>query len=213
MPDETHAPFLAGALSGFALADVLQLLELGGRSGVLVVDGGPRGGGCIRLRRGRVLGVSTGTSEAATAGEHAAAVATLLELPAGHWAFHTTTDASGSGGARTAAEDEGTRVSAILVEAARRRDERTRADRATPPDADVPALAASNVERRDRAAGRRLTAADLQVLAAVDGVRDARAIAAVARCDVARVRDTLAVLRAVGVVRPRGECAGTGSAA
>lgn len=198
------APLLAGALSGFDLADVLQLLELGARTGVLVVNGGPLGGGSVRLRDGRVVAVSIGRGEMPAAGDYAAAVATLLDLSAGQWAFHLTDDAAATDASNGPSEPGGVRIAAILVDAARRRDERMRvAADATHPDADVPQLAWAEEQGDEPDTCGRLTAADLHVLAAVDGVRDVRAIAAAVRRDVARVRDAIGTLRAFGVVRAR----------
>ena len=190
----TAAPLLAGALDGFALADVLQLLELGARSGVLAVDGGPLGAGCVVVRAGRILRVTTRDRNDAGVAE---TVASLLELPRGRWAFHA--DAVADADAAVRGGEPGTSISAILVEAARGRDERARPEPARPlTDADVPRPCL------DEDAGAsplgRLTAAHLRVLAAVDGVRDVRAIAVAARCDVERVRDAVDALHAVGLV-------------
>lgn len=191
----TAEPLLAGALDDFALADVLQLLELGARSGVLAVDGGPLGAGRVVVRAGRVVDVTTrdrGTPAIA------AAVATLLELPRGRWAFHTA--APGDAGATVLARQAGVSISAILVEAARGRDEGARPEPVRPlRDSDVPRLNVGE-EAGTAPAGCALQAAHLRVLSAVDGARDVRAIAAALRCDVDRVRDAIDALRTFGLV-------------
>lgn len=189
-------PLLAGALDGFALADVLQLLELGARSGVLAVDGGPLGGGRVLVREGRVVNVTTSDRSAAGVAD---AVATLLEVPRGRWAFHASEIPEAD--ARTPS-DVGMSISAILVEAARGRDERARPGptRAVCA-ADVPRLSDCD-DATAAPAGGGLTSTHLRVLAAVDGVRDVREIAAALRCDVGRVLgivDALCGLRLVEV--------------
>ena len=188
---------LAGVLSGFALADVLQLLELGARTGDLAVDGGSLGRGTIRLRAGCVVSVTDNGRAVAGADAQRASLARMLDWSAGRWAFHTDDDRHGA----ERCEHEIT-ITAILVDAARHRDEHARrAPRPLPTGSDVPELADDDHGDGDPVC-ERLTAGDLQVLAAVDGSRDVRALAAATRRDVAHVAATLDRLRAFGVVRP-----------
>lgn len=191
----TAEPLLAGALDSFALADVLQLLELGARSGVLAVDGGPLGAGRVVVRAGRVVDVTTRDGGATAIAD---AVATLLELPRGRWAFHVTEPAEA--GAAVRASETGVSISGLLVEAARGRDEGARLEAVRPlRDSDVLRLSVGE-DAGTAPAGGGLQAAHLRVLAAVDGARDVRAIAAALRCEVDRVRDALDTLRALGLV-------------
>ena len=92
---------------------------------------------------------------------------------------------------------------AILVEAARRRDEAAcRAEYSARVPVDIPILADDDAV--DGAPTlERLTAIDLHVLAAVDGIRDLVALAAITRRDVPHVSATIDRLRACGVLRPR----------
>lgn len=188
-------PVLEGVLTDFALADALQLLELGSRSGVLVVDGGPLGAGRVLLGRGRVTAVVT--RDGGRAADVATAVADLLELPRGRWTFYAVEAAAaapdeGSSGSGTAS------IGAILVEAARRRDERARVAAADAVnDADVVAVRLG--DGSGDAVGQ-LTAAHLRVFGVVDGDRDVRGMAAALRWDVARVRTHVEALRAHGLV-------------
>ena len=205
MSERVPAPLLAGALSGFAVAEVLQLLELGARTGVLVVDGGPAGAGRVWLRDGRILAASVEGSDSPVVGGATAHVAALLDVSVGRWAFHSADHAPAAVDA-VARPDDGVRISAVLVEAARLRDERARATPvgaggADVPSADVPRLAGGGEPPEPGATPGRLTSADLRVLAAVDGVRSASEIAAAVGRDPASVRDALERLRAVGVLR------------
>lgn len=203
MTDPGTQPLLSGALAGFALADVLQLLELGARSGVLAVDGGPSGSGRIVVRCGRV--VSATAAAAAMAGVPSA-VASLLELASGRWTFHGADDVAPlqPGGVR---DDAGVSIGAILVEAAWRRDERSRAGAGAGIGSVVPRAVLSGQDAGEGGGAECLTALHLRVLAAVDGVHDVAAIAASLRSDVARVRDALAALRGLGLVEDA-PCAG-----
>lgn len=200
-----EAPLLAGALSGFALADVLQLLELGRRSGRLLVDGGPLGGGWVQLDDGFVVATAT-TSDRTDAGDHVGVVAALLELEAGRWAFHA--DEGGDMDVATTCVNQraGVRVSALLVDAARRRDERVQPGARCDHD-DVPQLvldgADDAISPADADPAVRLTTFELAVLTAVDGVRDVRAVAALLRREVSGVADAVTRLRQLGVVSPR----------
>ncbi len=193
---DTATPLLAGELSGFALADVLQLLELGARTGVLVVDGGPLGGGRVRLRDGRVVSAAYGAHTSAAPEDLAEAFAGLLAVGAGRWAFHAAGAGDAGNSHAAVGRFEGVRVSAILVDAARRRDERVRA--AVGEQCDVPRLATD--VPNDDSEGASLTAFDLAVLAAVDGTRDTGAIARAVRRDEPRVRDSIETLRRLGIV-------------
>lgn len=192
MPNATATPNLTGALGAFALADVLQLLDLGARTGVLEVDGGPLGGGAVALRRGRVLAVSV-VPTAATTDDAADRLATLMSLAVGHWAFYPDAGATD----RAAADGPGIRVGDLLLEAACRQDERAARRRRS---SSVPAAAAGDASA---ALGTgKLTGAELAVLAAVDGSRDLDAIAAAVRRDPEHVRGALDILRTLGLVHP-----------
>ncbi|GJG87692.1 hypothetical protein tb265_28730 [Gemmatimonadetes bacterium T265] len=201
MSDAAPAPLLAGALRGFALGDVLQLLELGARTGTLVVDGGPLGGGAVRLRDGRVVAVQRRPDPDGPRGDHVSAIADLLDVVAGRWAFYAAGDAPAAFVPELAVGGEDASVTRILVEVARRRDERARrAARAPTSVPDVPHLAHDAWRGAERDSAGQLTAADLHVLSMVDGVRDVHAIAAATRRDVAHVCGVLHSLRALGLV-------------
>ena len=191
---------LAGALTDLALADVLQLLELGARSGVLVVDGGPLGAGRVLVQRGLVTAVVTGDGHRVA--DTPTAVADLLDIPGGRWAFYAG-DPGAPGREPSPAWDSAVAIGTLLLDAARRRDERGRRDaRVAAADADVFAV---RLPDGGRDSAGRLTAAHLRVLGALDGRRDVRGVAAAVRSDVSRVRGAIAGLRALGlveVVRP-----------
>ncbi len=128
-------------------------------------------------------------------------VAGMLEWTAGRWAFHASDDAEALSSAANG--DDGLAITAILVEAARRRDETAcGAECPSPVQVDVPVLADDEAVS-DSPSLERLTAIDLQVLAAVDGSRDLVALSAVTRRDVTHVIATIARLRACGVLRAR----------
>lgn len=203
-PDHSTVPLLAGVLSDFGLADALQLLELGSRSGTLVVDGGPLGCGTLELAAGRIVGAASPGHARFAGADVVAVVAALLDLNAGRWTF---LGRGGDVGVRPREGDVCLSVSAVLLDAARRRDET--ASGAMPgagggQDVPTPAALDADVAPEDAAVGS-LTAAHLRVLAAVDGVRDLAAIAAATRADLARVRASVTLLRALGLVSPRAE--------
>lgn len=206
MSAQVQAPLLTGLLSGFALADVLQLLELGARSGTLNVDGGPLGDGALRLANGRLVGLTLGGACLEPDADWPRGVATLLELSAGHWAFYPADDATPDRGARVASCVDGVRLSAVLMDAARQGDERARRSATRAGNVDVPMLADDDAHGDSPAALsdalELLTASDLQVLAAIDGARGAPEIARIVRRDVPQIQAVLGRLRVLGLVQP-----------
>ncbi len=207
MPEHVQMPLLAGALHEFALADVLQLLALGARTGDLRVDGGSLGRGSIAFQDGRVIRAANARHEAVTPNGVAAVVATLLEIPVGTWTFHLTSCSTSDERPIALAVWEGVSVAAILMDAVRQRDEHDRvAARPSVFESDVPRVgvdAAYEEEHGpDSGATPRLTAADLHVLTAVDGRRDIRTIATLLRRDPSQVIAAVNTLRAAGIVYP-----------
>lgn len=190
--DTAAAPQLEGALGDLALADVLQLLELGRRTGVLHVrDVGGQLAGRVDVHEGRVVGAAA-APEAAVAEDapleraEAAvvdAVCALVGVQAGRFAFVPAPVVGGGGGVR---------IERLLVEAMRRADEWARladvlpgptavATLATRPDGGVVALAAR----------------EWALLAELDGVRDVDALAgALGRPTLSVAADLAALLRA-----------------
>lgn len=203
-PRPTAAP-LTGALGTVALADVLQLLDLGRKTGVLAVDAGDGRRGLVRLRDGCVTGARyrDARRHAEPAVDDACeAVAALLALSAGRFVFTTE--------APTGPPAAGLRVEALLMDALRRLDERAGAaapaatdpdpgdgppsDAAVPPR--VPVLAAAT----DGRPAPVLRAVHWAVLAAVDGVRDTPAIAAACGREMSAVAQALEELAEAGLV-------------
>ena len=195
---------LTGALGTVALADVLQLLDLGRKTGVLAVDGREGRRGLIRLADGAITGAryEERGSPAHTTLDITGAVGALLALPGGRFAF-TPAD-------RPAAPGPRVRVEAVLMAALHAADERGRpvspapppavpADQSLPearPTQRVPVLATSPIQ----SVPLRLRARHWGVLAVVDGRRDADAIAAACRVARAAADATLAELCAAGLV-------------
>lgn len=207
MPEHVQMPLLAGALHEFALADVLQLLALGARTGDLRIDGGPLGRGSIAFQDGRVIRAANARHEAVTPNDVMALVTTLLNIPAGTWMFHLTSCDVTEERPIAPSASEGVSVAAILMDAVRQRDEHDRvAARPSVFESDVPRVAVDTVYKEehgpDFGATPRLTAADLHVLTAVDGRRDIRTIATLLRRDPAQVLAAVSTLRAAGVVHP-----------
>lgn len=172
---------IEGSLREVALADVLQLLDLGRKTGVLrVVDGLGARRARVRLVNGRVLDAEmtpwTGAPDAREI------VIELLGWTSGRFAVEPL-DAH----ERLPARAVTLGVDAVLMEAARRADEWARlADRVPGPHA-APRLAAPGVGGGPLA----LEPGEWEVLAHADGALDLRAIAARTR------RDLLVVARAV----------------
>lgn len=192
---------LSGALGTVPLTDVLQLLDLGRKTGVLAVDGGDGRRGLVALADGAITGACyedarpDGPSPRPTAGRAAddvvAAVGALLGLSAGRFAF-TPSDRPAGAGPRH-------RVESVLMAALHAADERARPPADEPPPGPVPALSAAG------AAPLALRARHWAVLAAVDGTRDVAAIAAASgRADAADVLAELAAAGLVTSVRPDG---------
>ena len=191
---------LTGALDTVALADVLQLLELGRKTGVLAVDGGEGRRGLVRLADGAIAGaryeVRAGAGRVAATADVTQSVGALLALPAGRFAFTPAV--------QPAAPGTRLRVEAVLMAALHAADERAR-PAATPPGPDgsgdsaddrVLVLAAATTG----GSGLSLRSRHWAVLAAVDGRRDVAQIAAA--CGVARVaaEHTLVELCDAGLV-------------
>ncbi len=194
----TGAAPLAGALDTLALADVLQLLDLGRKSGVLAVDAGDGvRRGLLRLRGGEVCAARFRDPDAGELRDPYDAVAAMLALTAGRFTF--TPDPPG---APASAGPTAVRVEALLMEALRRVDER-----AAPAPADrVPVLAAGP----DGGAADpplRLRAADWALLAAVDGRRTVAAVAAAAGQSPDRAAAALDALARAGLVAYRADVA------
>lgn len=170
---------LEGSLRDLALPDLLQLLELGRKSGTLRLLGGG-GRGWITLRDGRVrdAGLHDTGAPPGAASRAAQVEACALELLT--WAEGTFTFEPDADGAPDATPgDVRIGVDALLMESARRADEWARlADRVAGPHV-VLALA-------DAGAGSDAVAPTPQqwaLLARADGARDVRALAGLLRRD------------------------------
>ena len=189
-----NAPVLEGSLHELALADVLQLLELGRRTGVLRVDDEARGlAGDVALADGAVTGARLGVRAAAREADVQAIVCALLEARVGRFAFvpahECTDDAPDRSSVRRV------RVEAILVEAARRADEWARLAELVPHPAAVPMLT------DDGAAGPvTLDARQWALLAEVDGARDVVGLAAALGRDPLELAAALGELARLGLV-------------
>jgi hypothetical protein len=190
---------LTGTLGTLGLADLLQLLDLGRKAGVLAVDAGARGRGLLRLADGAV--VSARFRDAAGNELHGLddVVAALLALPDGRFTF--TADA-----VARPAPASAVRVEALLMEAMRRLDEGSPAVVPEPAErtgssarAPVPILTAGP----DGPAGAEplaLGAAEWAVLAVVDGRRDSVAVAGAAGLAPERAAAALDALARLGLV-------------
>ncbi len=193
---------LAGALDTLALADVLQLLDLGRKSGVLAVDAGDGvRQGLVRLRDGGVCAARYRDADGCEQRDLVDAVAAMLSLGVGRFTF-----APDPPDAPPAAGSPGLRVEAVLLDAMRRLDEgaaRATADGDGPPADDpmgrVPTLAVSDDPAH--AAPVALRAADWALLAAIDGRRTVAEVAAAAGQPPARVVEALERLVADGLVQ------------
>jgi|GEM_PF-6470418 len=213
---------LAGALDTLALADVLQLLDLGRKSGVLAVeanDGVRRG--LVRLSHGFVAAARFRDADARELRDPADAVAAMLALGSGRFTFAADPPNAASDGPGSRAA--GMRVEALLLEATRRLDEGAHArlagaDPANPPErrawdarsavpapaGRVPVLAGAG-DGADDVSGDlspvALRAADWALLAAVDGRRTVAEVAAAAGVDVDAAACACDALARLGLLR------------
>jgi hypothetical protein len=190
---------LAGALDTLALADVLQLLDLGRKSGVLAVDAGDGvRRGLVRLRDGGVCAARFRDVDGRERRDVVDAVAAMLALGVGRFAF-----APDEPGAAPAAGPPGLRVEAVLLEATRRLDEAAASvadERPAPAVFDrVPTLAAPDAA--DEAGPLTLRAAEWALLAAVDGRRTVAEVAEAAGQAPERAAAALDALAGAGLVR------------
>jgi hypothetical protein len=189
-----NAPVLEGSLRELALADVLQLLELGRRTGVLRVDDEARGlAGDVALADGAVTGARLGARAATREADVQAIVCALLEARVGRFAFVPALESLEDAPARASVRR--VRVEAILVEAARRADEWARLTDLMPHPAAVPTLT-------DGGAIDPLTldARQWALLAEVDGARDVVGLAAGLGRDPLELAGALAELARLGLV-------------
>ena len=189
-----NAPLLEGSLHELALADVLQLLELGRRTGVLRVDDESRGlSGDVALADGAVTGARLGARAATREADVQAIVCALLEARVGRFAFVPAFESLEQTGERTPVRR--VRVEAILVEAARRSDEWARLVDVVPHPAAVPMLI-------DDGAAELLTldARQWALLAEIDGSRDVVALAAALGRDPLELAGALGDLTRLGLV-------------
>ena len=189
-----NTPLLEGSLHELALADVLQLLELGRRTGVLRVEDESRGlSGDVALADGAVTGARLGARAATRDADVQAIVCALLEARVGRFAFVPAFESREQTPERTPVRR--VRVEAILVEAARRADEWARLADLVPHPAAVPTLA-------DEGAAEPLTldARQWALLAEVDGSRDVVALAAALGRDPLELAGALGELARLGLV-------------
>lgn len=209
LPDA--APLLSGSLRELALADVLQLLELGRKSGVLHVHAADGRVGALVLGDGALAGVRPlGAPSPDDARDDARddahddalrdAACALLDVRAGTFTFVPLADGD--------APTPRLRVEALLVDAARRVDEWARlAPHISGPDA-VPTLAehdaapvASSPLGDDPRDDFRPDARHWALLAEVDGVRAIAALAAALGRDALAVAADCHALARAGLVR------------
>jgi hypothetical protein len=184
------APLLEGSLRELALADVLQLLELGRRSGSLHVTDEARGlRGEVLLADGAVAGARLAGRQAVRDAEVQAAICAMSEVRVGRFAFVPAAEGEPAPAARRL------RVEGVLVEAARRADDWARLGGAVPHAEAVPVLADGG-----DAAPLALDARAWALLAEVDGARDVVALAAALGRDPLELARELAVLARLGVV-------------
>lgn len=187
-PEEPPAPLLEGSLGELALADVLQLLELGRRTGVLRVWDGARGSvGAVHVRNGDVCRVLASGARPLHAAEDASAmidaIGALLGVRGGRFAF---TPEAVVPCARPV------RVERLLVEAMRRADEWARLGDVVPGAYAVAVLADGG--GRESVAP---TARQWALLAELDGARDVAALAvALARAPLDVAGDLAILVRA-----------------
>ena len=193
-----NAPVLEGSLRELALADVLQLLELGRRTGVLRVDDEARGlTGDVALADGAVTGARLGARAATREADVQAIVCALLEARVGRFAFVPALESADDAPERTPERTavRRVRVEAILVEAARRADEWARLAELVPHPAAVPMLIDDGV-----AAPLTLDARQWALLAEVDGARDVVGLAAALGRDPLELAGALGELARLGLI-------------
>jgi hypothetical protein len=203
-----RAASLQGSIGDLALPDVLQLLDLGRKTGVLVVrraDDGTEG--ALVLVEGRVSGAAVrepGAAESrgalvSRALRHAAAVTEAAVYEVLSWRDGTFAFAPLDAAATPAAREAGRGISvdALLMESARRDDEWARLAPRIPHLGLVPTLA-------DLAgagdAPLSLTPEQWTVLAGVDGERDLRGVAGALSADPLAVARSVDALVAAGVL-------------
>ncbi len=196
------APVLEGSLRELALADVLQLLELGRRSGTLrVADEGRALLGEVGLVDGAISGARLGprgaSREATRDADVQAIVCVLLDARVGRFAFVPAVDAPTDRVPELPAPARRLRVEGVLVEAARRADEWARLAPLVPHAAAVPTL----VDGDD--APLVLDARRWALLAEIDGSRDVVGLAAALGRDPLELASELAELARLGVVACR----------
>ena len=184
---------LEGSLRELALADVLQLLELGRRTGVLHVSDETRGrSAAVMLADGAVTGARLGMQDVESAAAIQRVVCALLDVRIGRFAFRP----AGDGDELADAPRAGLRVEGILVEAARRADEWARLGDAVPHASVVPVLADAGDD-----APLLLDARAWALLAEVDGIRDVESLADDVGRDPLELAGALAALARLGLVR------------
>ena len=212
-PIASRPASLPGSLGELALPDVLQLLDLGRKTGVLVVRRtDPATDGAIVLVDGRVMGAAV--REPGSAEPHAALVARALRQAAAvteaevyevlGWREGRFSFAPLDGALPASGPGRGVSVDALLMESARRDDEWARLAPRVPHLGLVPALA----DVGDAGLPLDLAPEAWALLAAVDGERDLRAVAAALATDplaVARTADVLAAAGVLALVDPDGE--------
>ncbi|GLC26468.1 DUF4388 domain-containing protein [Roseisolibacter agri] len=191
------APVLEGSLRELALADVLQLLELGRRTGTLRVVDEPRGlVGEVDLADGAIGGARLGPRgalrDAVRDADVQAVVCALLDARIGRFGFLPTAEPAPSMTARRL------RIEGVLVEAARRADEWARLADDVPHAGAVPVLSAG-----EDASPVSLDARRWALLAEIDGSRDVVGLAASLGRDPLDLAAELAELVRLGVVACR----------
>jgi hypothetical protein len=196
------APVLEGSLRELALADVLQLLELGRRSGTLrVADEGRGLLGEVGLADGAISGARLGpraaSREASRDADVQAIVCVLLDARVGRFAFVPAAESSTDAAPEVSGPVRRLRVEGVLVEAARRADEWARLAPLVPHAAAVPTL----VDGDD--APLALDARRWALLAEIDGSRDVVGLAASLGRDPLELASELAELARLGVIACR----------
>jgi hypothetical protein len=197
---------LQGSLAELALPDVLQLLDLGKKTGALVVRRADAGMvGVVVLVDGRVVGAAL--REAGAAESHRALVARAARHPAGvteaavyevlGWREGSFSFAPLDPAAAPGPEvGRGISVDSLLMEAAHRDDEWARLAPRVPHLGLVPTLA----DLAPAGAPLDLEPEAWALLAAVDGERDLRAVAAALGADPLAVARTVDALVAAAVL-------------
>lgn len=198
------AAVLEGSLRELALADVLQLLELGRRTGTLRVVDEARGLlGEVGLADGAIaaarLGPHGAVRDAVRDADVQAVVCALLDVRVGRFAFVPAADAEpGDAAAVPGLPSRRLRIEGVLVEAARRADEWARLSPVVPHAGAVPVLAAD-----EGGAPVALDARRWALLAEIDGARDVVGLAAALGRDPLELASELAELARLGLVACR----------